>query len=422
MAEQFDPYYKWLGIPADEQPPHFYRLLGLRASEDDPDVISNAADQRMAHLRSFQSGKRAELSQRLLNEVATAQACLLNAKEKAAYDDDLKARLNSQDNEEKVVTAIPLPPAPKAAVVPAQTTRLSPQPVEPAASAGFPMSTRPASSPRSYSRRMRKRQSPLPFVVAGGVVLVLIVGLAIVLGSRSIDGPPLNGADPRDNPAVSHLDDDRPFAGPARPDPPFTIHEKSPPDDEPVSEVPTPDTPPDAPPDAPPDTRPNVESIWIEGENPTVNEIVPLRTWYDVVHKNKLSGGDWAGHFTEKKPGFLAYEFQASNHGDYHFWVRANPVYCKLFWRLNDGDWQLTSFSGERLREKENIAGDNKLDIRFIAWVKMPDVRLERGMNRIEFRMETVGKIPKHQGAIDCFCFTSDDWEPSGLNKPPRRN
>ena len=50
----FDPYYKWLGIPPDEQPPSYYRLLGLPNFEADPDVIDNAVNQRMAHIRTFQ--------------------------------------------------------------------------------------------------------------------------------------------------------------------------------------------------------------------------------------------------------------------------------------------------------------------------------------------------------------------------------
>ncbi|HVA48109.1 MAG TPA: hypothetical protein VNH11_17200 [Pirellulales bacterium] len=52
----FDPYHKWLGIPAWEQPPNHYRFLGLTNFESDPDAIESAADQRMAHVRTFQSG------------------------------------------------------------------------------------------------------------------------------------------------------------------------------------------------------------------------------------------------------------------------------------------------------------------------------------------------------------------------------
>ena len=78
MSDSFDPYYTWLGIPPDEQPPDHYRLLGLRRFEDNTDVISNAADARMGFLRTFQTGARAAHSQRLLNELAAAKICLLN--------------------------------------------------------------------------------------------------------------------------------------------------------------------------------------------------------------------------------------------------------------------------------------------------------------------------------------------------------
>ena len=36
MNEAFDPYYKWLGIPREEQPPNHYRVLGIRVFEEDP--------------------------------------------------------------------------------------------------------------------------------------------------------------------------------------------------------------------------------------------------------------------------------------------------------------------------------------------------------------------------------------------------
>jgi len=58
MPETFDPYHTWLGIPPEQQPPNHYRLLAIEAFESNPDVIESAADQRMAHLRSFQTGRR----------------------------------------------------------------------------------------------------------------------------------------------------------------------------------------------------------------------------------------------------------------------------------------------------------------------------------------------------------------------------
>ena len=93
MAEAFDPYRKWLGIPKREQPPNHYRLLTLDWFEDDPEVIEAAADRQMAHVRTYQSGRHADDSQRLLNELAAARVCLLNAEKKAAYDVQLRAKL-----------------------------------------------------------------------------------------------------------------------------------------------------------------------------------------------------------------------------------------------------------------------------------------------------------------------------------------
>ncbi|MHC4179962.1 MAG: serine/threonine-protein kinase, partial [Planctomycetota bacterium] len=93
MPRGFDPYHVWLGIPPSEQPPDHYRLLGVPLFEADATVIANAADQRMAHLRTFQRDKHARLSERLLNEVAAARVCLLNSGKKAAYDRQLRTTL-----------------------------------------------------------------------------------------------------------------------------------------------------------------------------------------------------------------------------------------------------------------------------------------------------------------------------------------
>ncbi len=86
----FDAYHQWLGISPKDQPPHYYRLLGVELYEENLDVIANAADQRMAHLRTFQGGKHAAESQQLLNEVAAARVCLLNPKTKSIYDAQLR--------------------------------------------------------------------------------------------------------------------------------------------------------------------------------------------------------------------------------------------------------------------------------------------------------------------------------------------
>lgn len=89
MSDTFDAYYVWLGIPPEEQPPNLYRLLGLRLFENNPEVIEEAAIQRMAHVRTFQLGPHAQTTQKLLNEIASARICLLTPEKKAAYDSQL---------------------------------------------------------------------------------------------------------------------------------------------------------------------------------------------------------------------------------------------------------------------------------------------------------------------------------------------
>src|SRR5919106_1106352 len=91
MQPAFDPYYRWLGISPEEQPPNHYRLLGLRLFEADADVIETAADRQMRHVHTFKNGPHSALSQSLLNEIAAARLCLLTPPRKADYDASLRA-------------------------------------------------------------------------------------------------------------------------------------------------------------------------------------------------------------------------------------------------------------------------------------------------------------------------------------------
>lgn len=92
MSEPFDAYRIWLGIPAEQQPPNHYQLLGIGEFESNPDVIENAADRQMSHVRTFQSGEHSDDSQRILNEITQAKLCLLKPDSRAAYE----AKLRSQ--------------------------------------------------------------------------------------------------------------------------------------------------------------------------------------------------------------------------------------------------------------------------------------------------------------------------------------
>lgn len=114
-ADGFDPYHAWLGIPKSEQPATYYRLLGINLYENDSDVIAHAADRQMLFLRQFQLGPHQSESQQLLNEVATAKVCLLNAASKASYDQRLKEAAVAKsvspppipDNSQNIVTMQP---------------------------------------------------------------------------------------------------------------------------------------------------------------------------------------------------------------------------------------------------------------------------------------------------------------------------
>lgn len=86
MSDEFNAYHLWLGIPPTEQPPHYYRLLGIEPFESNQEVIARAADRQAMKLKSVQAGPHMQLSQKLLNEVSVAKVCLLDAKKKGAYD------------------------------------------------------------------------------------------------------------------------------------------------------------------------------------------------------------------------------------------------------------------------------------------------------------------------------------------------
>lgn len=139
MAAAFDPYYTWLGIPPAEQPATHYRLLGIARFEPDPQVIENAALQRVSFVRTFQTGKYSEQSQQVLNQLSAARVCLLDAAKKAAYDEELRGGA-------KQAAVIPPegkapPAAPVANLTSSAVSELPPQrpfflaaPVEPSAS------------------------------------------------------------------------------------------------------------------------------------------------------------------------------------------------------------------------------------------------------------------------------------------------
>ncbi|MCX7427420.1 MAG: hypothetical protein NTW96_17540 [Planctomycetia bacterium] len=159
MPQPIDTYHQWLGIPPGEQPPNAYRLLGVRLFEADLGVIRTAADRQMLHLRTYQLGEYSDLSQRLLNEVASARARLLDPKRKAEYDRRLSSQLQA---------ATPAPAEPPSDPM----AELLSQP-EPTA---WLVTPKPAPrSPLSSLPRHRRPARAWPKIVAAAVVVLLVV-------------------------------------------------------------------------------------------------------------------------------------------------------------------------------------------------------------------------------------------------------
>ena len=147
----FDPYYKWLGIPPTEQPPNYYQLLGLAMFESDADVIAAAADRQMGHVKSFTVGPYAAQSQLLLNELSKARVGLLNAKLKPVYDRQLRAQLAKSP---------PLAPTARPETCMEQPPRVVPRPSGPQQAAAPNVVARIVVRDPAHQRR-RRRKSPI---------------------------------------------------------------------------------------------------------------------------------------------------------------------------------------------------------------------------------------------------------------------
>jgi hypothetical protein len=154
MAQAFDAYQAWLGIPPAESAggPNHYRLLGLLMFESNPVVIENAAVRAAAKVREQASGPYKLVAQRVLGEIAAARQVLLDTNQKAAYDRELHARTRAGQS------GIGAAALPVAAPLPAQATPLAPIVVQ----VPLPAPSAAAQSP------MPAVQAPLPAIQLSG--------------------------------------------------------------------------------------------------------------------------------------------------------------------------------------------------------------------------------------------------------------
>ena len=108
MAD-FDPYYRWLGIPAEEQPAHHYRLLGLTLFESDRAVIEARSLEQIERVRNLQLVEDPEVVGSVLGALALARSCLLDADQKATCDAQLTEALAAKTPPPLPVSATPEP-------------------------------------------------------------------------------------------------------------------------------------------------------------------------------------------------------------------------------------------------------------------------------------------------------------------------
>jgi serine/threonine protein kinase len=176
VAGAFDPYHIWLGIPPAEQPANHYRMLGLSLFESNPEVIRDAAARQMAHVRSYHLGQHAELSQKILDELGAAQACLLNPQKKATYDAELRKKLAAPK-----VVPVAIPPVATEAPLPKPLDLMHVSTLD---NLIIPAVTK-TKLPR-YRSWFGKRKPPARFLVAaaGAAAFVLLLGIVISIAAE----------------------------------------------------------------------------------------------------------------------------------------------------------------------------------------------------------------------------------------------
>ncbi len=157
--------------------------------------------------------------------------------------------------------------------------------------------------------------------------------------------------------------------------------------------------------------------IWIEGEAATSKNVSPHPWWYDKVKKDLLSGGEWLHHFMEGTEGTAEYQFNVTAPDTYTFWLRANPAGARISYQLDDGAWQDVPL-GDAVRDNTNIADDDKVDLRFIAWARVGQLELAAGAHTLRLRLHSENS---NHGGIDCLVFTRIPYTPSGTAPPMAR-
>ncbi len=96
QPSDFDPYYRWLGIPKGQRPPSHYRLLGISPTEEDHEVIKGAVEHQTTLVRNQKQPEQESIATRLLYEIQEAGMVILDPYRRKQYDAFLEQSKPSQ--------------------------------------------------------------------------------------------------------------------------------------------------------------------------------------------------------------------------------------------------------------------------------------------------------------------------------------
>ena len=90
--DEFDPYYRWLGIAKKHRPPTYYQLSGVAVTESDRGIIDAALNRQKTHVLQFRGTEQDAFAARLLYEIEMASVTLLSPQLRREYDLSLESK------------------------------------------------------------------------------------------------------------------------------------------------------------------------------------------------------------------------------------------------------------------------------------------------------------------------------------------
>jgi hypothetical protein len=90
--DEFDPYYRWLGIQKKFRPPTHYQLLGVAVTESERGIIEAASNRHLNNIQQYRGTQYDAIANRLGFEIEVATVTLLSGQLRIEYDLTLKSR------------------------------------------------------------------------------------------------------------------------------------------------------------------------------------------------------------------------------------------------------------------------------------------------------------------------------------------